>query len=129
MSIKFKYFVTEPFKLKLVEILKLKDLKESTFQSLRRFQKQYNAEVTVFSDRLTEIQKESQAKIDALPEEDKEAKVKELNDEFLKKLEDLSECDSELKPLDYSVIKECKSVIAPIEMDILEPVLTGVPGE
>jgi hypothetical protein len=127
MSVKFKYFVNEPFKAVLEKIVKTEDLHESVRLALWRFKNKYNEETKSFVDRMNEIQKEFNAKIIALSEEEKEVQTPVLNEQAMKKLEELVECESELKPLKYTFIKDCK--IQPIEMDLLEHVLSEIPEE
>lgn len=127
MSIKFKYFVNEPFKVLLEKLVKTDDLKEPARLALWRFKNNYNNEIKIFYDRLNEIQKETSEKLKKLREEEKEEQSKIISTESMKKIEELVECESELKYLNYTSIKDCN--IQPIEMDLLEHVMSNIPEE
>lgn len=127
MAIVFKDFVTEEFKKVLTALCEYKEFDEDGRLSVFRFMNKYNAESKIFSDRYNELKKDSQEQLKLIDgsEEEKEEKTKQLNAEFTNKLEQLLDCPSELKELDYDKVK--KAPLSAIQLDWLKKVLINLP--
>jgi len=125
MTVLFKHFVTEEFKKLLSEIHKLRTSSEADRMSIWRLTNKYNEEVATFGKRWNEIVTESQEEIKALPDGDE--KITQIQQESSKKLEELLNCVSEIKKLDYNAIKELS--LSAADLDVLKPVLINFPEE
>lgn len=144
MSVQFKYFVTEQFKKILEEKLKT-NLSQNENLILYRFKKKYDAEVLVFNDRRENILKEFRDLVDEvigknfdektfeeklkILEEKEESKLvlKSLIENQNKKFQELLDCTSELKKLEYDLISKTNPNAE--ELGILEGIMDNIPLE
>lgn len=122
MSLKFKNFVSKPFEEVLTKLVKHEFSEESSRLAFKRFRNAYIKNMDDFKERYQELQKQTQERVEIEVEEDKK---QEHHTHFMTKIQELCECDSELKPMDYSVVKNC--VLNQLEWDILELVLENIP--
>lgn len=127
MSLKFKVFVTKPFEDVLVKVVKHPWDVEASRLAFKKFRNKYIKELELFKERFTEVQKEAQEELESLSEEEKKVKEEEVNKKFMEKVNELCECDSDLKPLDYNIVKDC--ILNQLEWDVFEFVLTNIPEE
>lgn len=127
MSLKFKVFVIKPFEEVVAKLVKHEFKQESQRLAFKKFRNKFVKELELFKERYTEIHKKALEDIEALDVEVKEEKTKEIDKQFIDKINELCECESELKPLDYNVVKEV--ILNQLEWDLLENCLENVPTE
>lgn len=129
MSLPYKAFVIDAFKKVLDVITAAKVYTETELHAIRKFKKAYEIELDSFLKRYEEIRKEWEQKLQE-SKEDEEAK-KNINQTYTSKINELLNCVSEVKPLDYSKIQKAmqEKIISPDDMNFLEPVLINIPEE
>lgn len=127
MSLKFKAFVTKPFEEIIVKLVNHEFKQESKRLAFKKFRNKYIKELDIFKERYTEIHKKALELVEALDPEVKEEKTKEHDKEFIDKINELCECESDLKPLDYSAVNDV--ILNQLEWDLLENCLVNVPSE
>lgn len=126
-EVKFRNFCLVNFENVLKKINQFNHNEEERLY-LFRFTNKYTKEVEIFSKRWQAILEEMQVKIKEVEEDSqKEALIKQINQDFEKKLNELLDCPSELKKIDYNKIK--KAEISVEDLFILEPMLINLPAE
>lgn len=142
MFVQFKYFVTEEFKKILEEKMKF-NISQSENLALFRFKRNYDSEVQVFISRWNILLKEYNEKIDELfgkdfdkktfeekikildSKEESKILLKEIIENHNKKSQELLDCESELKKIEYTLIS--KTELTPQELCIFEGIIDNMP--